>query len=144
LTGFEVALKTPMVFVSIVFTIHVARSRTSMNWTGSSGLSGARIWPVREAVRAVVRAHDEAGAHVRGAAGHRGFGGLFAQRLEAAVRLLGHLFDSRVLQDRDRPCLVDARLAQVGEDGDGRHENVLLRRFPKQGGRVAHLPREVA
>src|ERR1035441_8085647 len=46
-SGADVALKTPMVFVSIVFTIHAARSRTSMNWTRSSGLSGARTSPPR-------------------------------------------------------------------------------------------------
>ena len=99
--GAEVALKTPKVFVSIVLTIQCREVADVDELDGVLGLVRREDLaalrdangPVREAVGAVVRPDDEAGAHVRDAAGHGGFGGRLAQRLEAAVRLLGHLLD---------------------------------------------------
>ena len=99
--------------------------------------------PVREAVADVVRADDEAGADVRDAARHRGLGRALAGGLEGPVVPLRDLVGVRVLELADGRRLVDARLAHVGEDGDRRDEDVLLR-LREEGGRRGDLLREVA
>ena len=100
--------------------------------------------PVGEAVRRVVRADDQSGAHGKNAAGQRGFGRFLAQHLERPVGFARDLLDSRVVRAGHGRVLVPVRRLEVRVGRDAGNERVVPDRTGQQFRRRAHDARNVA
>ncbi len=102
------------------------------------------VGPEGEAVRVVVRSHDEARTHDRGALAVDLAHDLLAQDLEAAVRLARDLLHGGVREPREGVVLRDALAGEVLVDADGGDEQVAPRVVPQELSAGTHDARHVA
>ncbi len=139
-TGGATALKMPAVRASTWVSMKAARSRTSMNCTGSSGGAGARTSPpsATRRIQYVNRSVGSSGPTMRpgrtmsARSGKRGRHRLLARHLQRAVGLVGDLLDALGRRIEQRRVLVGAGRHVVGVHRQRRHERVVSDRVGQQ------------